>query len=166
MSNSFQSRVAGWYLKVQGNLRFLFKPNGVLEYLTPPVVPASGGEVPCASQLPFTKEYVSPEQTIASAALYNLEHGLGKVPSRTGFEYVCTAASEGYVAGEVIEVPGSNYGGSAGTLLGVFITKSDTHLYVRIGSSGATILCNKTTGGVVSSTTLNANFKIRLRAWA
>ena len=162
MSNGLQSRAAGWYLKVLGNLRFLFRTTGVLEYLTPPSVPAVGGEVPCASQLPFTKEYVSPEQVITAAGSLTLAHGLGVTPKLWQRQLVCKVAEAGYSVGDVSDVSGTQ---EAGTSYGVTVTPDATNLVCRYGNTGTTFfLIHKTTG--VASSLTNANWRLIVRAWA
>lgn len=162
MSNGLQSRAAGWYLKVLGNLRFLFRTNGVLEYLTPPSVPAVGGEVPCASQLPFTKEYVSPEQVITAGGALTLAHGLGVVPKLWQRQLVCKVAEAGYSVGDVADVSGTQ---DAAASYGVTVSPDATNFNCRYGNAAATFfLVHKTTGAVTNLT--NANWRFVVRAWA
>lgn len=163
MSNGLQSRAAGWYLKVLGNLRFLFRTSGVLEYLTPPSVPAVGGEVPCASQLPFTKEYVSPEQVITAAGALTLAHGLGVTPKFWQRYLVCKVAEFGYSVGDVVDITHTQ---DVSAHYGLSIVPDATNLVCRYGSASIPFFVVRKDTGAVATLLANANWRLIVRAWA
>lgn len=113
----------------------------------------------------FSKEYVSPEQTITSGGALTLAHGLGEVPKLVTAEWVFTTAEHGYSVGDVVPVAtfGQSTAGADG--MGMSVRKNATNLVVRIGNyTAAFLLCNASTGASVLAT--NANGRLVMRAWA
>lgn len=121
---------------------------------------ASGAAI-SSPTLPITKEYASSQQTITSAGLLTLAHGLGAVPKIVTAELVCQTADLGYTAGKVVQT----FLGTTGTY-GVSVETSDSvNLVVRFSNNGNVFsLPNATTGANAGITT--ANWKIVFRAYA
>lgn len=159
-----------WGIKSEGNrtvirqdgvARAAFNEDGSFELLTPAANP-TGNDVPTAGQLPFTKEYVSPEQTITSAGLLSLAHELGEVPVFWFGTLVCKTAEAGYSVGDTIS---ANTSSDAGSSTGCVYVPDSTNISVRYGSGASVFIgLNKTTGAVTTLT--NANWRLIVRAWA
>ena len=111
---------------------------------------------------PFTKEYVSPEQTISAGSGTQINHTLGVLPKILGYDLICKVAEHGYSVGEVLDIGRYDYGGS-GNSWQASVVKSDTALYIRYGSSGM-LVPHKTTG--VATTVTPASWRLIVRAWA
>ena len=112
---------------------------------------------------PFTKEYVSPEQTITNNSSMTLLHGLGKAYKLCTVALKCVTADLGYVPGDEVEMGvrqdhstgayGFNRSRSGDT--GITIKVLSIDLYVH--SAGGTSLGNTITP---------ANWRLIVRAWA
>lgn len=116
---------------------------------------------------PFTKEFISAQQTITTAGLLTLAHGLGVAPKVIMPVLVCTTAESGYSVGNTIPCPYTAVSTSANDNFGASIDFSDpTNILVRYGSAGAGVFLytHKTTGALVGLT--NANWRLVMRAWA
>lgn len=141
--------------------RFAFNDDGSFELLTPASNP-TGNKVPTAGQLPFTKEYTSPEQTIAAAGALTLTHGLGTTPKFWQRYLICKVAEVGYSVGDVTDVSGTQ---DASVGYGLSIVPDATNLNCRYGNSANTFfVLNKSTG--LPSNITNANWRLIVRAWA
>jgi len=125
----------------------------------------SGNDVPIMSQLPFTREYVSAEQTITAAGLLTLAHGLGAVPKFITAELVCKTADLNYSIGDVVQIHVMQQSSATADNFGLSAKKDATNITVRYGS-GATvfILSNATTGAGAGAT--NTSWRLIVRAWA
>lgn len=111
---------------------------------------------------PFTKEYVSPEQTITSAGLLTLPHGLGVAPKLWMRYLVCKTAELGYSVGDIVDVTHTQDTTSA---WGLSIVPDATNLVGRYGAfTGVFYVLHKTTGN--PTTIANANWRLVIRAWA
>lgn len=113
----------------------------------------------------FTKKYVSGQQTLVSAGLVTLAHGLGAKPTGVNVSIVCITAEAGYSVGDEIFVPETmDDTGAAGTR-GISIVPDATNLNIRQASnaSGAWALVHKTTGAGAGLTP--ANWRFIVRAW-
>lgn len=118
---------------------------------------------------PFTKEYVSAQQTITSGGLLSLTHGLGSAPKFVMTELVCTEAGDGeYQIGDRVRVNPSYGSGSAserGTALYTEQTSAATTLYVRYGLNGNVFdVLRKATGA--QCVLVNSRWRLIVRAWA
>ena len=114
------------------------------------------------SGLPFTKEYVSPEQAIAVGGALSLSHGLGEPPKFWQRYLICKVAEAGYSVGEIIDVAGTQ---DASVAYGVSIVPNASTLECRYGNaSSAFFALNKSTGATSNLT--NANWRLIVRAWA
>ena len=111
---------------------------------------------------PFTKEFVSSQQTITIAGQLALAHGFGSVPKMTEMELVCVTADAGCSAGDIIPLTGFFYTTNVTNYSGVQVTKNATNLLVRFGASNLTVM---NSSGVINIIT-PANWRLIVRAWA
>lgn len=115
------------------------------------------------SPLPFTKEYVSTQQTISSAGSLTLPHGLGTTPKLVSFSIVCTSAEHNYSINDEVFLMQDSENGISNT--GVSCTPDATNMNVRYGSNANPMYGrNKTTGAYVQFT--SASWRLIVRAWA
>lgn len=115
--------------------------------------------------LPFTKEYVSAEQTITSGGLLTLPHGLGAVPKLVTGELVCKVDQAGFVAGNVIGAQIWWFPNSGFDDKGITFVRTPTSLIGRYGSNATPFAANNfNTGAGVDL--VNANWRLVIRAWA
>jgi hypothetical protein len=113
--------------------------------------------------LPFTKEYVSPDQTISNNSSFTLLHGLGTAYKLCSVTLKCIAADQGYSIGDEVEMgvrqdhSTGNYG---------FNTRrvGSTGIGIRILSLGMYVHGAGGTG--VGITITPANWRLIVRAWA
>lgn len=152
-------------IKQDGVGRFAINGDGSLELLTPAANP-TGNKVPTAGQLPFTREYASPEQTIVAAELRTLPHNLGRAPALFRVSAICKTAEHGYSVGDVLEVQHvCDVSDTNAAVRGVSLTSDGTNIYVRyVANTAVFTLINKTTGLVAAMT--SANWRLIVRAWA
>lgn len=126
---------------------------------------ATGKEIPAMSNiaaLPFTKEFVSAEQTITPAGSLTLAHSLGAIPKLVTRTLVCKVAEHGYSIGDTIDVTGTQ---DASVSYGIAIVPDTINLVCRYGNSANVFFyLNKTTGSTASL--VNANWRLVVRAWA
>ena len=111
-------------------------------------------------------EFTSDDQTISNAGLIQLTHGLGAVPELVEIYLVCQTDEAGYTAGDVLLLsPGTGDNGTA-VNKGVSLVVTSTNIDIRY-SSGTSVFAslNKTSGDYNNSLT-NANWKMRVKAWA
>lgn len=109
--------------------------------------------------------YVSPEQTITSAGLLTLAHGLGAVPSLVTGELVCKVAEFGYSIGQIINCNLTIASTSTLDNKGISMAKDATNLTGRFGNNVSAFSANNFTSGVGVDLT-NANWRLIVRAWA
>lgn len=110
------------------------------------------------------KKFVSALQTITSAGLLTLPHGMATVPDFVQGELVCLTADIGYAVGDIVVVnpAGNGYGSGGAAAQGVVFRKDATNIYVRYGSGTNPFqLMNGTTGVVANMTNANWNFRVR-----
>ena len=106
--------------------------------------------------------FVSSDQTITSAALITVAHGLGARPEDIEIDLVCVTAEAGWSIGDIIQnVSDIN------TITSTNITNARyadaTNVYYRFSSASAAFnIPNKSTGATTTIT--NANWRIRIRA--
>jgi hypothetical protein len=108
----------------------------------------------------FTKEYISPEQTITSGGLLTLTHNLGARPKFWCYSIVCKISEGGYAVGEELMLPGTQ---NLSSPYGIAISPDSTTLSCRIGTSLLFII-NKAGNNTITITP--ANWRIIVRAWA
>lgn len=111
---------------------------------------------------PFTKEYVSPEQTITVGGQLVIAHGLAAVPKLVTLELVCKSAEAGYSVGMVLNTHIFADNGSAND--GMSVVRDATNLTLRFGSSGGLPILNYTSGATVRISP--SLWKLVARAWA
>ena len=116
--------------------------------------------------LPFTKEYVSAEQTITAAGALTLAHGLGATPKLTQCSFVCKTADGGYSIGDVVDYMTFDYFATGGPgVIGVAVVRGAANIEVRYSSNpNVFVLIHKTTGAVHIPTL--ASWRLVVRAWA
>ena len=164
MTIALRSDASRAVVVLDGVDRVAFNEDGSLELLTPAANP-TGNKVMTVSQMPFNKEYVSPEQAISAAGLLTLSHGLGVVPKQCTGELVCKTAEFGYSIGQVINCNLTLTSTSALDNKGISMAKDATNLTGRFGSNVSAFGAhNFTTGAGVDLT--NANWRLIVRAWA
>lgn len=112
----------------------------------------------------FSKEYVSPEQTIVAGGLLTLAHGLGSKPKLVTGTLVNVTTDGNYVPGDEVQVTLDNQGTNSLTW-GASVVTTATDLQVRpSATAGSFILLNKTATSAFQIT--NANWRLIVRAWA
>lgn len=111
----------------------------------------------------FSESFVSAEQTITSAGLLTIAHGLSVAPTLIQARLICKIAEHNYsINDEIIISPDAADSTSS---RGLSIVPDSTNLNIRYGVS-ATVFAqfNKTTGAVTALT--NGSWRLILRAWA
>lgn len=170
--STFQG-VSGWQagnlLTVVGATNGMASSGAVFEFFDEglrmdPDATGAYGQYEVTPALPFTKEYVSTQQTITSAGALTLMHGLGAVPKSVDLELVCTTADSGFSVGERISVsPGIS---TANNLRrGILIKRTTTSIVVRYGENTQVFEVIGPTDGVPVALT-NARWQLIVRAWA
>lgn len=112
----------------------------------------------------ITQKFTSTAQTIVSAGLITVVHGLGVDPDNVSIYLECTSAEFGYSVGDKIEVSEvNNSGATTGRNNALYF--DSTNVFLRM-SNVATVftVANKTTGVGVALT--NANWDLYIRALA
>jgi hypothetical protein len=107
---------------------------------------------------PFTKEYISPEQTITLGGTVNLPHGLGVVPKLTQLVLVCKTTDLGCTVGEEINL----YRDANNSSSGADMFRNATTLRIVVGTTAPNVF--NTVGALLAITP--ANWRIVARAWA
>lgn len=158
MSTAIRSEATRSVVNVNGVDRVAVNADGSLELLTPASNP-TGNKVPVASQLPFTKEYVSPPQTITNGGLITLSHGLGSTPKLVVLDLVCVTADRGHAVGTVLD-------GSAGPGTGGYngqVQRFPAEIKIRVGSNGLVAFGD---GAGTQVLLTNSSWRFVVRAWA
>ena len=165
MTYSVRSEATRAVIALDGVDRVAFNEDGSMELLTPAANP-TGNKVLTASQMPFTKSYESPEQTISNAGLVTVTHGFGVLPKLLTFYAVCKVAEHGYSIGDVIKLGHTDYfATSAGAAIGFTPSLTTTTIDIRYANNANPIIeLNKTTG--VASLLTNTSWRLIVRAWA
>lgn len=102
--------------------------------------------------------YTSTEQTITSAGLLTLAHGLAAAPSLIQPHIVCKVADAGYAIGDKVIVTGAEHDSPSS------IRFDATNCYVRFTSSASCFfIAHKTTG--VRTGITNASWRLVLKAY-
>jgi len=110
----------------------------------------------------FTKPFISPAQTIVSAGLLTIAHGMGVAPKLFQMHIKCLTAEDGWAIGDEMEVGYDN--STAGDNRFLALQKDATNIKIRFtNKSNVFHLANKTTG--VSTTFTNANWEFYVRAY-
>ena len=114
--------------------------------------------------LPFTKEYVSAEQTITAGGLLTLAHGLGVTPKLLQARIICKTADVGYSIGDEVFISNDGSSSVSDSYSTALSCNGTTNIDVRYGSGGGFRIPNKGTGGGTNITA--ANWRLIVRAWA
>lgn len=113
---------------------------------------------------PFTKSYTSAEQTVTSAGLLTLAHGLGAAPAFIQLFIKITGTVTGFTTGDVVSINPGFTGDAAGNR-GTSVVSNATNILVRFGSSTAAFsLMRHDTGDFTNAT--NTEIKLIVKAWA
>lgn len=124
----------------------------------PSKIQGYGGQA--SSLLPL--RYTSAAQTITSAGLLTLAHGLGVKPNIVIATAICTTADSGYSIGDEVFISTSPIG-TAGGNYGISVYIDVTNVYVRFSSAATALLVfNKGTG--VASGLTNTSWKLYIKA--
>lgn len=127
---------------------------------------ASDGKVTLVNNvLPFSSIYESSAQTITSAGLLTLPHGLGVKPKLFMTYLKCLVPEQGYLVGDEVNMNTTYHSTSGADSYGVSITYDTTNLYIKYASTANVFVAlSKTTGNGNNLT--NANWQFFIRAWA
>jgi hypothetical protein len=110
----------------------------------------------------ITKEFESSLQTITSAGLLTLTHGLGSEPRLFDFHLVCITAEDGYSVGDK---KGVNINSTSTSARFNSYSFTSTQILFRFTAAAECFVTNnKSTGGLAVLT--NANFRLVVRAYA
>ena len=115
----------------------------------------------------FSAAYDSGNQTISSAGLLTLAHGLGAAPKIVQCFAKCTTGEYNYSIGDLVAVSGAgnHYTGAGATNTGFAVIPDATNISVRFGSETNPITApNKTTGALQTLT--STNWVLIVRAYA
>src|ERR1700741_5413357 len=128
----------------------------------------ANGTLALTSGVKFSLEFTSTDQTITSAGALTLAHSLGVAPKFVEFFLVCQTNEEGYTAGMVVDIgkASNTCAQTIGAAAKWHISVSDaTNVNVRFGSATNVYEIHNFTTGVLATLT-NANWKLRVKAWA
>ena len=117
---------------------------------------------------PFTKEYVSPEQTITAGGLLTLAHVLGVAPKLVSLELICKTSEYGFSVGDRLQIRHSLFSSSVSDNFGVMVVPNSTQIRCRYGANGvaAFVEGDFSTGVQIAAGLTNANWRLIVRAWA
>lgn len=118
-----------------------------------------------SSSSPFTKEFISSEQTITSGGSLTIAHSLGAIPKIIGAVLKCTSAENGYSVGDLIYIsPYKDVNSNVGDQ-GMTVKMDASNLYVRFTKAGDVFsVYHGSTNEGISCT--NAKWALILKAWA
>lgn len=130
-----------------------------------------GGNWRCTNYLPaagraLNREFLSAPQTITSAGLLTLAHGLKTRPKLFRCSVTITTAHIGYAVGDEVEVPHfADISDSDSNTRGISLTADDTNIYIKYRASSTVFgALNKSNGFPAAIT--NASGLLNVRAWA
>jgi len=116
-----------------------------------------------ANDVAVRSAYVSSNQTITSAGLVTLTHGLGQQPKIVMMELVCAGGEQGYAVNDVILI-GPNCT-SSGSNRFTSLEYDATNINIRYSDNASGFAtANKTTGAAIVLT--NSSWRLRVRAFA
>lgn len=116
---------------------------------------------------PFTKEFISTQQTMAVGSGITLAHGFGSEPKFHRAYVVCTTASDGYAVGDKVFLDTQQFDtGTASSNYGLNVKFDSVNLYLRFAVYGVAILFNPSTAAIVTLTNAASNFRLIVEAWA
>ena len=112
---------------------------------------------------PLGVSFTSADQTITSGALLTLAHGMVRTPELLSLYLVCQVIEEGWAVADAILT--GTIGTTTSTNRATAVYADATNVYVRFSNAANCFLIgNKATGAAATAT--NANWKLRVRAWA
>jgi len=100
------------------------------------------------SAIPFSKEYQSTGQTMITAGLLTLAHGLSADPKLIRLYAIATVAIDGFSIGDKLDLTAtvSSFTGDASSM-GLTVTFDSTNIYIRNGTNAAFwLIPNNSTG--------------------
>lgn len=116
---------------------------------------------------PFTKQFISTQQTMAVGSGITLAHGFGSEPKFHRAYVVCTTASDGYAVGDKVFLDTQQFDtGTASSNYGLNVKFDSVNLYLRFAVNGVAILFNPSTAAIVTLTNAASNFRLIVEAWA
>ena len=100
------------------------------------------------STLPFSKEYQSTGQTMITAGLLTLAHGLSADPKLIRLYAIATAAAHGFSVGDKLDLTATvNSSTGDASSMGLTVTFDSTNIYIRNGTNAAFwLIPNNSTG--------------------
>jgi len=135
---------------------------GVQVQIPTPGAGTVGESQMATGELPFSKSFISSEQTITSAGALTIAHSLGASPSLVQIRIICKTAELGYSIDDEAII---NTAGDTSTVnRAMSVVPDSTNINIRYGSDAKPVyVVNKTTGG--SGGVTNASWKLIVRAW-
>ena len=108
------------------------------------------------------RRFTSSAQTVTSASLLTLAHGLGAKPYRIFITAICTTIDAGYAVGDEIFIAPTPIG-TAGGNYGLTTYIDATNVYIRMSSNANVLLANNKTTGAIATLT-NGSWQLYVRA--
>lgn len=113
--------------------------------------------------IPFGKEFISAELSIAAGGSSAIPHGLGSIPKLVYLSLVCKVAEYGYTVGQEAALTGGILVGiDAGTNFGAQTAIDATNITIKYGNVGVGILSMVNGQGVQVT---NTSWRLIVRAW-
>ena len=109
--------------------------------------------------------YESAQQTITSAGLLTLAHGLSSTPKIISAYLVCQTAEAGYSVGDILPLVGYYSTASAASSCGYTVVPDATNLNVRFGGNSRAFVALSKNAGVLTGLT-NTSWKFVIVAVA
>lgn len=125
---------------------------------------ADGSQITGITATNLPTGFTSSNQTITSAGLLTLAHGLGASPELIQLRLKCLTAEFNYSIGDEVIINNNENDNGTTTNTGVSVVVDATNLVIRFGSNANVyIVQNKTTGAAAFLT--NANWALIAKAW-
>jgi hypothetical protein len=122
----------------------------------------SNGTAWTSAAAPTKARYVSSAQTITSAGLLTLAHGLGAVPYNVMISVVCTSANNGYSVGDVLLFPAAVE--LSGSAFGIACYVDATNINIRFGNTATNALAALAKGTGATALLTNTAWQLYVRA--
>ena len=111
----------------------------------------------------LTTMFASAEQTITAAGSLTVAHGLGSAPSLARMYAICKTIEHNWSVSQVVEV--ASFASGITSSYGLSWYADSTYIYIRFGSTAATLLVHNWATGTVSPIT-NTNWNLIIKAWS